>query len=60
MNAGKRKKQERETYFSFKDLLERLRYFLEKDLLELAKIMTQVPTIEHFAMQGKNRNFTNY
>ena len=34
MNSGRR--QERESYFSFKDLLGRLRNFLEKDLLELA------------------------
>ena len=40
MEAGRWKRQERETYFSFKDLLGRLRNFLEKDLLALAKITT--------------------
>jgi len=38
MNGGRRCHQERKNYFSFKDLLGRLRIFLEKDLIELAKI----------------------
>jgi len=40
MNGGRRHRQERETYFSFKDLLGRLRNFLEKDLIELSKKTT--------------------
>ena len=32
MNNGRRRRQERENYFSFKDLLEQLRKFLEEDL----------------------------
>jgi len=35
MNSGRRPRQEREDYFSFKDLLDRLRYFLENDLRQL-------------------------
>ena len=40
MNRGRQRRQERESYFSFKDLLGRLRNFLEKDLIELAKKIT--------------------
>ena len=36
MHNGRRR-QERETDFSFKDFLGRLRNFLEKDLIELTK-----------------------
>jgi len=38
MDNGRRRCQDRESYFSFKDLLGRLRNFLEKDLLELTKL----------------------
>ena len=43
MNSGRRSHQERETYFSFKDLLGRLRNFLEKDLFEVSQSIDLSP-----------------
>jgi len=40
MKGGRRPRQEREGYFSFKDLRERLRHFLEKDLMMLSQKIT--------------------
>jgi putative transposase len=60
MNGGRRKRQERETYFSFKDLLARLRNFLEKDLLDLTKISTQTLKIKQLEEIVESTVYTNY
>jgi len=60
MQGGKRKRQERESYFSFKDLLGRLRNFLEKDLIALTKIATQTLTGKHLTEITEKERFTNY
>jgi putative transposase len=60
LRGGRRKHQEREDYFSFKDLLARLRFFLENDLRELSKITTQTLKIQDSAKQKENHCSTNY
>ena len=60
MENGLRKHQERERYFSFKDLLERLRFFLEKDLIGLTKKNTQTLKKQDAEKQIENVLSTNY
>jgi len=60
MNGGRRCRQERKSYFSFKDLLGRLRFFLEKDLKELTTKTTQTLEIQDSGKQMENVNSTNY
>ncbi len=60
MNNGRRTRQEREHYFSFKDLLERLRNFLEEDL----RVLTDGISHSHAGNYGNACNSsiisTNY
>ena len=60
MENGLRKHQERERYFSFKDLLERLRFFLEKNLIGLTKKNTQTLKKQDAEKQIENVLSTNY
>ena len=58
--SGQRKRRERESYFSFKDLLGRLRCFLEKNLRERTIKTTQNLEIQDSRKHMGNVLSTNY
>jgi hypothetical protein len=60
MKDGYLHRQERETYFSFKDLLARLRNFLEKDLLQIEKTSTGTLKIQQLGKGNEMPVYTNY
>ncbi len=60
MNNGRRRRQERENYFSFKDLLERLRKFLEEDLRVLTGGISHAHAGNHRISLNSSTFSTNY
>ncbi len=60
MNNGRRRSQERENYFSFKDLLERLRKFLEEDLRVLTAEISRSHAGNHGIPCNSSSFSTNY